>query len=300
MGDDKSKNPVRRLLAATRNYSAIGTLIDLGKFESAERELDKLLKDDPNDYSALLLKGMLYNRQGRLGTAVKALQQAIKAEPNDAAAHAKLGDILVKGLNAKRGIAELEKAVSLEQRPEDKARLGFYLHHVNRQHDRARTLMDEARAAAPENATVNKLYFALYGKKEGSRAVIHTLVKKNPEDIEALNILAKTYMEEGKYKEAAETYKKILVLEPTDNIKQTYKQALKFSLLIYRPQILLNKHGIIARYAIFYGFSLLIIFASVLFGTWLVILIPVAIIYTWVVDPIAEGIVRWRLKNDRP
>jgi len=94
-------------------YKNINRLIDLKKYKYAEGEIEKLLRENPHDYQALLLRGICFEKEGKIDSAIMIYETLIKEDPVDSRGHFLLGSLLVDGINKKRGIKELKKGIEL-------------------------------------------------------------------------------------------------------------------------------------------------------------------------------------------
>ena len=273
-------------------YDKISKLIQLQKYDIAEAQLDKMLKEDPDDFSALLLKGICYEARGRLSTAQKVYEEAIRKNPNDERGHFFLGRLLsIEGLNKKKGMEELKKAIELNPNDvEYKAELARVYYH-SKDMKKAKKMINESISQDPTNPVVKSVYAVIFNLS--SNEMIKEVLKDEPNDDVALNDLAVQYLEEGKYKMALETFEKALSIDPNNTLYQNnYLVAKKADLWFYRPKHLLNmfmtKHGMLKFYLIWFGSIIAIAF---IFPP-LVFLMILFAIYTWIADPIVDSFVK--------
>ncbi len=286
-----SNEEISNLLRFTEN-DKISKLIQLQKYDIAEAQLDKMLKEDPDNFSALLLKGICYEARGRLSTAQKVYEEAIGKNPNDERGHFFLGRLSsIEGLDKKKGVEELKKAIELNpNEAEYKAELARVYYH-SKDIKKAKKLVAEAIDHDPTNSMVKSVYAMIFNLS--SNEMIKEVLKDDPNDDAALNDLAAQYLEEGKYKLALETFEKALSIDPNNTLYQNnYLLAKKANLLFYRPKHLLNifitKHGMLKFYLIWFGSIIAIAFIF----TPLVFLMILFAIYTWIADPIADSLVK--------
>jgi len=273
-------------------YDKISKLIELHKYDIAESQIDGILKNDPSNFSVLLLKGICHEARGRLSSAQRLFETAIENNPNSDLGHFFLGRLLaIDGLNKKGGIIELKKAIELNPNDvEYKAELARVYYH-SKDMKKAKKMINESISQDPTNLVVKYVYAVIFNLS--SNEMIKEVLKDNPNDDAALNDLAVSYLEEGKYKMALETFEKALSINPNDTQYQNnYLIAKKANLWFYRPKYYLNmfitKHGMLKFYLIWFGSIIAIVFII----PPLVFLMILFAIYTWIADPIVDSLVK--------
>lgn len=118
-----------------------------GRLGVAEEGFEQVLRDAPDNVTALLYLGRIYRRQGRFEEAAEALRRAEAAEPDDADIHRELG-LLFRSLERPDLAAkEFQRAVELEP---DESRNWIWL--VRALRDAGDPTADEWLRRAPDEA----------------------------------------------------------------------------------------------------------------------------------------------------
>jgi tetratricopeptide (TPR) repeat protein len=87
-----------------------------GKQAQAHTMIDEMLRADPNEARALLVKADFFQKEGKLDQALAAARQAVTAEPQNARAHNALGVIYRKRHELDKAIASFNEVVRLNPR----------------------------------------------------------------------------------------------------------------------------------------------------------------------------------------
>lgn len=159
------------------------SLIQLKKFDEAQKDLDKLKRIIPQNTGVNYAQGLVYFSEEKLGDAQAAFEQAATSNNVNPLAFYFLGTInFVKG--------------NLEQ---------------------AESYSEQFLARAPGNVAGRKLAARIKLKLNKPEAVVELLqpvVKQFDTDVEAMNLLASALLKTGKTDEAIELLNKVATLEP--------------------------------------------------------------------------------------
>lgn len=260
-GDRKRAVEVYRELIGRvdpRDSEAVGRLIQLylqdRTFDEAIALLDDILKADPRNADAYLLKGRILGEMGHQEEAVGALEEVVAIRPDDTAAIYYLGRLYDEQKQSDKAIAQFEKIVAMDvnvteaylqlgilysrskrfdeaQSVLEKAKtnepdraevylvLGF-IYSQQELYDRASTVFSEGLAIHPDHATLHFNLGLTYDKlKQFDRfeKELEEAIRLDPKYAEALNYLGYTYAEKDmKLAEAVGLIKRALAVKPDD------------------------------------------------------------------------------------
>lgn len=222
-----------------------------GDYDAAFELYKHCLTIDPNAAAALseLSQFYMFLKQPALGLAY--LQKAVDNDPNNfwykqtlAAFHRSNGDI-------KSAITVFEEM--FQQFPSRQDPLMMLIDLYNRTKDYPNVIKTlnrlEATQGKSEQISMEKfrIYLTMGDDKKAFRE-IENLAKEYPNDMRYLSILGDVYMNNGKIKEAYDTYQKVLSVEP-DNAMALLSMASYYDKIgkkdLYRQQldtVLLNKN----------------------------------------------------------
>jgi tetratricopeptide (TPR) repeat protein len=97
----------------------IDLLLQENKIEDASKLNDEILRANPKETDAQVMRGRILNLRGQFSEAIVVLQAALKDEPNDARGHYQLGLALSRTGNVSRAELEWRESVKLEPRLTD-------------------------------------------------------------------------------------------------------------------------------------------------------------------------------------
>ena len=190
-------------------------LLRQGREVEAIARCEDLLRHDPEDANFLWLLGAVFLGQRNLDAALPLLQRAVEREPEFAQAHADLGAAQLATGNAHDAVSSLERAVALA--PEcgpafmrlAEARLALgQAAEADAAFERAFTLnpLQGALARAAEHFRDRKF-------REAER-ITREVAQQDPDNVNALRLLAKLAGEAEQPREAVLLYERIVKLAP--------------------------------------------------------------------------------------
>ena len=186
------------------------------------------IKADPN--SALLAEELsdLYSQSGRMRDGQTDAEQAIKANPNDLAAHRVLARIYVRQIDAQRGrvnetmvrqaTQEYQKITELAPKDADSWVWLGRLQSASQNTDAAERAFKKALEIEPDNEdglTGLATVLGIKGDETGAAALLKKASEKNPSP-DSLKRLADAYEQQKEYGLAADTLRRALELNPPD------------------------------------------------------------------------------------
>jgi len=168
------------------NFQLGMTRLQAGDLEGAESAFNKTLELEPGHGGALNAAAKLALSQGNTDAAREYSARLKEIHPESADSHALEGDILLSENNPRAAVAEYEKAMEF----------------------------------ADSNLLLTRLTEAYQQSGETDKAILamDKWLNKNPGDVRINLLLARTYQEGNKLKEAMDIYEKILSGPDPDNI----------------------------------------------------------------------------------
>jgi len=189
--------------------------LSAGNVALAEMDLQSILRENPKDYRALNLLGIVRAQQQRIPEAEQLFQAVVEIKPDFAGGHAGLGLLYIQSGRSNDAIGELQEAVRLDPAREDiRDKLVELLRADARaalasNPEKALSSLLQARKQSPENADVQfelgmvSLRMALYADSiEAFQKVLGT----RSDDSSALYGLGRAQMGAGKFVDAKTTF----------------------------------------------------------------------------------------------
>jgi arylsulfatase A-like enzyme/thioredoxin-like negative regulator of GroEL len=197
--DPKDKVEVANIL-----HDAI-LAIEEGQYAEAQPLLQRVIRDDPQIYTAQYQLGLSYSKQKNFDEAIPHFQKAIAIQPDSAIAHYELGLALYEKSELAAAASELEQVT--EKMPKW-ADAQYSLASVYARVDRIKDALDRlqlALEANPEHFRANLLtgrILALQGRPDVGVTLLEKAVQLEPNNSEAHAFLADAYRRLGKTNEA--------------------------------------------------------------------------------------------------
>lgn len=187
------------------------------KFAEARGLIEKVLKSNPGDNGALLLKGKIALRRGKPLTAVSAFRSLLKDRPNSVEVLTLLATAHLANHEPVLARVNLQRAAQLH--PKDvgaRVRLArFFVQSGKRK--QALAELDKGLKAAPKNLELLALKAGLLartGDRAGAKAALGTIVEEYPGNPMGYQGLARLYLAEGRYDDAIREYDRALKVAP--------------------------------------------------------------------------------------
>lgn len=205
-------------------------------FEKAEESLNKAEKIIPTSAMNILLRGRLFLAQGRATEAEQAFRKALESNPMLLGAIAGLMEILAQREGTDAEILQIaERGIVLNP---DYGMSYFYkglaLKRMGRLKEAERAWRDAIRIApdAPEPYLfLAELYESLVDKDPSplfnAAGVYAELLKRQPDNIDALNNYGIVCIRLGNLKKARELWERVLVISPSDSTARENLERLK-------------------------------------------------------------------------
>ncbi len=190
--------------------SIADSMISLGDYKGALRAIDRAIAIDGEEIRYVCTKSSILLKTGDVNEAHSLIIDALKSNPKSAVLHESLGDIKMARADYRGALQEYEKAITLglaipeviAKKGDAQQGLGYY--------DRSIDSYSMAVNREPTNrdlryALAKKLFDRGYLSRADSQAVI--ILEKNPEDVEAIILLARIRKDSRKDAGITEAYK---------------------------------------------------------------------------------------------
>ncbi len=203
-------------LQVDKNY--VQLLILKNRLDEAIKLNNELLKANPHDSDMLVYRGQIKMRQGDPGSAVEALQQALKSDSNNAVAHYQLGLALDMQHNDAQAESEWREAVSLRPDLTDAQRALATLEIRRSDFDGLVDTAQQIIAAEPGSPDGYLLRAAAEMNRQNVSAAEQDMRKAAgvaPASPAPYVQMGKLYLAQKKYPEAIKFYQQALDKDPT-------------------------------------------------------------------------------------
>lgn len=195
-------------------------LIKLRKNSDADRTIESVLKEDPKDSEARLLRGSNYLQMGDIGSAIPELQTAARAEMGNPIARYMLGSALAEQGQTALSLPEFRKAIQLDPNYiEPRLKLAQVQILLDQNEGALKTAEDILADLDAQNVQA-KLLRAIalrnLGRLDEARAETQGVLKRHPTSSDALLQFGELRLAEKNYKEAELAFRKSYEQNPAD------------------------------------------------------------------------------------
>lgn len=215
--DQKPENYFQTVEGATLAGKVYASL---GKSSQAEKSLKTVLDLKPGEIDVYKMLATIQVEQRNFSSAVSTLQKIIELNPSLDSAHQELGDVYLKMRKWKEAISPLTKALELNPDNTQAHYLLATAYQELREFDKAANAYKTYIDKYPENPGdsyynlgVCQLEIAQFDQASAS---LEKANAQSPEDTKIMIKLADAYLKAGQYDKSAETYKKLIQLNPDD------------------------------------------------------------------------------------
>jgi len=202
-------------LRVKKNYAQLLVLRD--RLDDAKKLDDEILKDDPKEAEAQILRGQILIRQRRPEDAIPVLQSALKSEPDNATGHYYLGNAF--NLTGNIGEAEREWREAVRLRPnladaqEALAKLAISRHDTDLLQQCAEALIG-AQPSSPRGYILRAS--ARFARQDvaGTEADLKKAIELAPQNAVGYSRLGSLRGQQRRYGEAEKLFERALELDP--------------------------------------------------------------------------------------
>lgn len=229
-----NRNPEEYFSTLDGAYLAGRIYYSLDKSTRAERALNEVIKQKPDELDAHILLASVYSDQRNYSSSVSAYKKIIELRPNLDTAHFGLGVVYLKMRRWREAIAPLEKAVQLNMdNKEAYFHIGMAYQELT-EFEKASEAYKSYLQTNPENrAEVYRQLGICQEKLERYEDAVVSFQEalKGIQDEKIQFQLAQAYQKSGQYDNAAEVFRKLAEFNPDDakvyynNIVMMYDDA---------------------------------------------------------------------------
>jgi len=185
-----------------------------GKYQASLDASTRGLHMEPNSVEGLSGMAQTYMRMGRIDDAKRLLLQVIAANPRRATDLAMAGELFMKTGDLERATDLLQRSDAVQPSSHAEVMLAI-IYMKQKQPDKAKQLLDRARARDPKNADVFRAVAQFYREARDYKSAIETLKQAPRKTPDLMAELGYTYELAGMKKESAVTYEKAAAMAPT-------------------------------------------------------------------------------------
>jgi tetratricopeptide (TPR) repeat protein len=214
-------NPANTQQAPTaeRAFQTAVAAYEAGHFQDAATQLEKLVRDLPENFEVHELLGLVYSAQSQDAKAYPNLEKAVLLKPDSVAARTNLASNLVRMGNLDSAEKQFKKAVDLEPQNFDTNHNLATLYVHSGKLAEAVPFLEKAQKIDPssyDNGYDLSLAYLMTGKLADARRLIQDLLKRK-DTAELHNLLGEVEEKDGKFVEAANQYELAAHKDPSES-----------------------------------------------------------------------------------
>lgn len=180
---------------------------------------NQVLKDDPKNILALLLRGMVYNKTGQYDQAIGEFQEVLKISPGNKYAYFYMSFPFFLKKNPVMAIGNLNKSIEID--PEFEMALLTRCAYYSDQglYDKALADVNTVQKINPKNVICLQTRAAVLskmGKEKESLATLEELLNIDSMNVQLCTGLALLYLNKNEINKAIEFYRKAIVIDSRD------------------------------------------------------------------------------------
>ncbi len=214
----------------SKNHLKIEKLIEKGRYDEALKDINKILKDNPDDLNARAYLGSVYSARYKLDAATREYRRILSRDPDNAAAHNGLGLVYYRrtsssNMEVRKNIPKLREQALNEFLKAIKSAPGFYQAYNNAgmilfEQGRileAETYFEKSLDLKPEYSEAIENYGKVFFAKNKLDEAINQYkkaIKLNTRNSSAYYRLGEALIAKGKYSEAVSHLQTSLYLFP--------------------------------------------------------------------------------------
>ena len=188
-----------------------------GNKKALKRAYENIHSLDPTDNTVIYNLGIIEYEAGNLTKALSYFKKYITSYPKDIEARSFLFDIYRKQKEDDLAFEEAKAIIKL--RPQESSYYHYifeYLNNIGNYKDMV-SVMEDGLKTHPKDGDLRRYLILAYlqtGKDDLASEQMKEILKSNPDDITILLQLARLQEKQKRYKEALETYKRIIDVSP--------------------------------------------------------------------------------------
>jgi putative PEP-CTERM system TPR-repeat lipoprotein len=224
---DQAQSSLQQVLSRYPDYSSSQLLLAMvnnrqGQYQNALVLLEQYLAKHPDEYRPNIIYADSLLKTGRAEPAIERLEQLNLKHPNDPQVLAMLSQVYQSQRKTDLALEYLERAIKFSPEQADlKLQLVSLLLGDPAKIEQGRKELQEVLKQNPENQKASQLLYLSYMRERKfakAREVASRVEKLNPDSSLGLNMTALTYYSETKKPKAIEMLKKAMSQFPTDSL----------------------------------------------------------------------------------
>ena len=285
-------------------------LIQQNRFELAEKEIGRILAEDPDDAIGHLMLSICYKYSKRYKEATVEAQRAIQLQPDNSRCHLILASIYLMRNRYEEAEVAAREALRLDPHDEDIYAELSKIHLDQRKWAGALEFAEAGLEIDPDHSpclSLRSIALERLGKTDVAVDSSRESLSRNPDDSYAHATHAWALLSDGKHKEAQESFREALRLDPTNEFaKQGMINALNANNFLFR--MVLKWYTLMGRFS---GGIRWVIILGLFFGNRMLnelaqnvpaikpFVIPIIFLYvafcitTWVANPVFNTFLRF-------
>ncbi len=280
-------------------------LINQSRFSDAEKEIKKVLSEEPNNAYNIYLLAIVKYECGIHQEALQLISNAINIESNEASFFELKARILLQENEISEAQKHASKALYISPDETSIYALLGSIHLINKEYKQALTRIEEGLSLDSENTeclNIKSQILMKIGRKEESIDNAENVLKSDPEDPYSLANYGWVLLEKGENKKALSIFKNALKINPHLEVAKTgMMESLKAKFIVYRWLLAysfwMSKQSSKIQWGVIIGFYIGTKYLGKLmqenpeyhsFIIPLYILLIVFAISTWIISPLTE------------
>ncbi len=179
---------------------------------------NELLKADPKNILAFLIRGMVYTGAGQMDPAIRILQEAIDIDPHNKYAYLYIAYPLMAKKNQVLAVQNIETAIQLDNDFEQAYATRSIIYEGQKLYDKAIRDLDEILRIEPGNVFYlhrKSILLSNNGKKDESLKILEDALKADSSNVDICSVLAEAYLSQNLYNKAILLYYHAIDLDDT-------------------------------------------------------------------------------------
>ncbi|MEM1187408.1 MAG: sulfotransferase [Pseudomonadota bacterium] len=206
---------VQDLLAPKQAFDRASAFIRAEAYASADETLAAALAAHPNDPNLLRMQGISLARQKRFDEAEAKLTHVVRLVPEHAGAHEDLADVQLSLRKLEPALQSLRAAIKHSPQPARIEQRLAQLLSISGQNREAQSVLEAQLEADPRRkAIAEAMELANAGKFKQAESIYRDILRKNPEDVDALRLLGVSRVKREQFDEAAACFRRAVELAP--------------------------------------------------------------------------------------
>ncbi|MEM8489332.1 MAG: sulfotransferase [Pseudomonadota bacterium] len=205
----------QQILAPEQAFKQASAYVKAEAYASADEILAASLAAHPNDPNLLRMQGISFAHQKRFEEAEAKLTHVVRLAPEHAAAYEDLADVQLAMRSLEPALKSLRSAIKHSPKPgRIEQRLAQLLTISGRNSEAEEVLAASLESDPRRKEIAEAMEFANEGKFKQAEAIYRDILRKNPNDVDALRLLGVSRVKREHYDEGAACFRRAVALAP--------------------------------------------------------------------------------------